>query len=70
MTFFEAALSKYGPTLNASKSRAFCLEPYGLLSFELDESRCDADAAMKQKKLRMRKVQKLVNSGWKLQNYA
>lgn len=46
VTFFDAALSKYGPILNASKSRAFCFEPYapGLLSFELDESRCDAEA--------------------------
>lgn len=40
VTFFEAALSKYGPTLNASKSRAFCLlYTPALLSFELDVSR-------------------------------
>lgn len=52
VTFLEAALSKYGPTLNASKSRAFCLEPYapGLLSLELDESRCDAEAVKNESK--------------------
>lgn len=60
MTFFEAALSKYGPTLNASKSRVFCLlEPYapGLLSFELDESRWEAEA---EKKTTKKTHQKLV----------
>lgn len=58
VTLFDAALSKYGPTLNASKSSAFGLEPYTpaafpplpllppLLSFAFDESRCDANTVI------------------------
>lgn len=73
VTFFDAGLSKYGPTLNASRSSAFGLEPYALapfallppppaplLSFALDESRCDANTGKWQMRKRDRCVIKMV----------